>query len=65
VTEESRREVYFEHIAIGHSVKVTAIDSATAIEVSVVGPATAARSDLERLALQKLKARLARGPADR
>jgi hypothetical protein len=51
-------EVYFELIAIGHSVKVTAIHAASGTEVSVVGPASAARSDLERLALQKLKARL-------
>ena len=57
------RHVYFEHIAIGHSVKVTAIDAATAIEVSVVGPVSAARSDLERLALQKLRARLEREAA--
>ena len=57
---EPRRAVYFEHIAIGNSVKVTAIDSLTAIEVSVIGPVGAAKSDLERLALQKLKARLAR-----
>jgi hypothetical protein len=55
-----RREIYFEHVAIGRSVKVTAIDSKTAIEVSIVGPVTASRSDLERLALQKLKVRLAR-----
>jgi hypothetical protein len=55
-----QREVYFEHIVIGRAAKVTAIDSATAIEVSVMGPANAARQDLERLALQKLKARLAR-----
>jgi hypothetical protein len=57
---EARREVYFEHTVIGSTVKVVAIDSLTAIEVSIVGPATAARSDLERLALQKLKARLGR-----
>jgi hypothetical protein len=55
------REVYFEFIAIGHAVKVTAIDSATAVEVSVMGPATASQADLKQLALQKLKARLARG----
>lgn len=54
------REVYFEHITIGNTVKVTAIDSVTAIEVSIVGPASAAQSDLERVALQKLKARIAR-----
>jgi hypothetical protein len=51
-------EVYFELIAIGHSVKVTAIHAASGTEVSVVGPASAARSDLERLAIQKLAARL-------
>ena len=58
--DDARRDIYFEHIAIGGSVKVTAIDSLTATEVSIVGPAGAAKADLERLALQKLKARLAR-----
>jgi hypothetical protein len=53
-------DVYFEFVAIGHSVKVTAIHAASGTEVSVVGPASAARSDLERLALQKLVARLGR-----
>jgi hypothetical protein len=55
------REVYFEFTAVGGAVRVSAIDSATGIEVTVMGPARAARADLERLALQKLKARLARG----
>jgi hypothetical protein len=55
-----QRVVYFEHIALGGSVKVTAIDSLTAVEVSIVGPVSAAKSDLERVALRKLKARLAR-----
>ena len=32
------REVYFEFVAIGNAVKVTAIDSVTAIEVSAMGP---------------------------
>jgi hypothetical protein len=54
------REVYFEFTAVGGAVKVAAIDSETGIEVSVMGPASALQSDLERLALQKLKARLAR-----
>lgn len=53
--------VYFEFTAIGASAKVVAIDAATGIEVSVIGPASAAQSDLERLALAKLKARLERG----
>ena len=53
-------EVYFEFTRVGASVKVAAIDGETGIEVSVIGPATAAPSDLERLALAKLKARLAK-----
>jgi hypothetical protein len=54
-------DVYFEFTAIGPTVKVVAIDAATGIEVSVIGPANAAQSDLERLALSKLRARLAKG----
>ena len=54
------REVYFEFVSIGTSVKVVAIDAATGTEVSVIGPVSAAQSDLQRLALGKLKARLAR-----
>ena len=54
------RDVYFEFTAIGGSVKVVAIDPSTGTEVSVIGPSGAAQADLERLALGKLKARLAR-----
>ncbi|MBN8964551.1 MAG: hypothetical protein J0H89_04035 [Rhizobiales bacterium] len=58
------REVYFECVAIGRAVKVTAIDSQTGLEVSVMGPVTASQagsySDLRQLALQKLKRRLER-----
>ncbi len=57
---EDSRDVYFEFTAIGRTVKVSAIDSATGLEVSVVGPAAASRADLQRLALQKLKAQLGR-----
>lgn len=58
--EPADREVYFEFIAIGNVVKCTAIDSITAIEVSVMGPTSASQADLQQLALQKLKARLKR-----
>jgi len=54
-------EVYFEFVAVGRHVKVSAIDAATGIEVSVMGPATASRTALQRLALQKLQARLKGG----
>jgi hypothetical protein len=53
-------EVYFEFVSIGTSVKVVAIDAATGTEVSVIGPVGAAQADMQRLALGKLKARLAR-----
>lgn len=51
-------EIYFEFTSIGRTMKVSAIDAATGTEVSVVGPATASQADLQRLALQKLLARL-------
>ena len=46
--------------ALGPSMKVVAIDAATGIEVTVIGPASAARHDLERLATRKLDAALKR-----
>ena len=55
------REVYFELTRLGSAVKVVAIDGSTGTEVAVMGPASAAQSDLERLALAKLKTRLAKG----
>ena len=57
---DTPREVYFEFTSVGAVMKVAAIDSVTGIEVIVMGPASASQADLERLALQKLKARLAR-----
>ena len=53
-------EVYFEHIRIGVSSKVSAIDAATGVEVTIIGPASADLRMLEAAALRKLKARLAR-----
>jgi len=57
------REVYFEFTVIGSVIKVAAIDSLTATEVSITGPANAPRAQLQQVALQKLKARLARDQA--
>jgi hypothetical protein len=54
---DSGGEVYFEFTAIGRSVKVSAIDAVTGLKVSVTGPASASRADLQRLALIKLRAR--------
>jgi hypothetical protein len=54
-------EILFEFTAIGRSVKVVAIHAASGVEVSVMGPASAARSDLEQLAVRKLVVRLKDG----
>ncbi|MHC5653871.1 DUF6898 family protein [Stappia sp.] len=51
-------EVYFEFHAVGRQVKVTAIDATTGVEVIVLGPVQASRSDLQQLALRKLQRRL-------
>jgi hypothetical protein len=58
-TDDAGREVFFEFTTIGRTVKVSAVDAATGIEVSVAGPASASQSELQRVALQKLNARLA------
>lgn len=50
----NRGGIILEMTSIGSSLKVTAIDETTGTEVSFIAPATAARSDLERLARSKL-----------
>ncbi|MDC9701141.1 MAG: hypothetical protein PSN37_02785 [Alphaproteobacteria bacterium] len=52
---EAEGQIYFEHIRCGGSVKCSAIDAGTGIEVSITGPAIAPRDALESLALKKLK----------
>jgi len=52
------QEVFFEMTRVGGAVRVSAIDGATGIEVTVMAPASASQSDLQQLALAKLKARL-------
>ncbi|MEX0839618.1 MAG: serine hydroxymethyltransferase [Parvibaculum sp.] len=59
-----RREIIFEFTPIGASVKVTAVDVTSGLEVSVVAPSSAPRTELERIALQKLRYMLGRN-ADR
>ena len=60
-------EILFELTYLGAAVRVAAIHAASDREAVVMGPASAATADLERLALQKLKAQLARDarPAER
>lgn len=59
VRTPGERDVYFEFVVLGNSVRVSAICSVTGVEVQVIGPVGAARRDLEQLALRKLERRLA------
>lgn len=52
--------VYFEHVRLGNSVKVSAVHAATGLEVSIVGPTSATQASLEALALRKLETALER-----
>jgi len=51
----AEREIIFEFLRIGPSVKVTAVDVASGIEVSIVGDPAAGEPALRRLATQKLR----------
>ncbi|MDX2234913.1 MAG: hypothetical protein NW200_10490 [Hyphomonadaceae bacterium] len=55
----SGRTVYFELTQLGGAARMAAIDAASGVEAVVMGPANAARSDLEALALRKLERLLA------
>jgi hypothetical protein len=44
-----------EFQAIGGSVKVSAIDPVSLLEVSIVGPTSASEAELSRLAVRKLE----------
>ncbi len=55
-----RREVIFEHVSVGGHARVAAVDVETGLEAVIVGPAQAARADLEALALRKLERLLER-----
>lgn len=58
----AEREVLFEFVQLGATVRVAAVDALSGVEVVVMGPASAARGDLERLAVQKLQRRLRSAP---
>ena len=48
------REIIFEFIQLGGSVKVTAVDAATGIEATIVGDPAAGETALKQLAQRKL-----------
>lgn len=53
--EPQGNEIYIEFKQIGQYIKVTAIDSVTGMEASIVGDAKASQGELKRLAAQKLR----------
>ncbi len=55
----SEGAVLFEFVQVGQQMRVAAIDEATGTEVVVIAPLNAARGHMERLALAKLRRRLA------
>lgn len=57
---ETGRDVILEFQNIGNSVKVTAIDPVTLVEVSIVGSASAGKQALGRVAMRKLEYVLAK-----
>lgn len=54
------RKVYFEFVPVGPQIKVSAIDSLTKVEVSIIAPKATMRRDMERVALRKLQRALER-----
>lgn len=58
------REIYLEYRRIGAQLKVSAIDSLTGVEVSTFGPASVGEQELGRLAVRKLRRRLAQIDAE-
>ena len=51
----SGRPIYIEFVQQGNFIKATAIDSATGVEASIVGPASAAQGTLAEAARRKLE----------
>ena len=49
-----QHSVIFEFVTIGNSVKVTAMDPETLVEVSIIGPAGAPQAHLRAAAVSKL-----------
>ncbi len=60
-SSEGSGEILLEFVRIGAQLRVSAIDAKTGIEVVIVAPANAPRSQIEKVAVAKLKRKLASG----
>ncbi len=58
----ARREIIFETIACGDTLKVSAIDVQSGIEVSIMAPKNANEDYARQIAARKLERRLGREP---
>ena len=54
----SGRAVLFEFVQLGQQMRVAAIDSETGAEVVVIAPLSATRTQMQQLALAKLRKKL-------
>ena len=55
-------EIYFEFTQVGRQMRVVAVDADSGVEVVVITPVSASKSQMQQLALGKLRKKLA-GPA--
>lgn len=58
--QSANREVLIEFQQVGNAVKVTAVDTETLVEVSMMGPASAGQEILKRNVINKLNYVLAK-----
>lgn len=56
-------DIYVEFLRQGNAIRATAIDAASGVEASVVGPLNAYEGDLQKLAVAKLMRALGLDPA--
>ena len=61
---DPRGEIYIEYKQVGQTMKVIAVDAATGTEVVIMGPASAAQSHLQKVAIQKLKMQLKKAESE-
>jgi len=54
-------EIYIEIKQLGNTVRVAAVDAESGEEAVIIGPASAAHADLQRVAVRKLKMKLGQG----
>ncbi|VAW23528.1 hypothetical protein MNBD_ALPHA12-210 [hydrothermal vent metagenome] len=59
-SDGDQREILFEFRPVGPQIRVAAIDAETGTEVIVIAPIGASQLDMQRVAIAKLKRKLAK-----